>query len=84
MAIETTTTMNSPRFSYSYDHELVDHQGVWDTLSEEVQYSIIEWTTDACEKYRRMSPIDYPEVLSHDDPCGDLIHEEFPLEYILK
>jgi hypothetical protein len=83
MAIETTTTMDSPRFSYTWDHELIDHDSAWDTLFPFDQYAIAEWAAKACEKYRRMTPLDPPKVIPPDASNGDLIHEEFPLEYIL-
>jgi hypothetical protein len=75
--------MDSPRFSYTWDHELIDHNSAWDALSGEMQDLIVEWATDACEKYRRMSPLDPPEVVLPGASNGDLIYEEFPLEYIL-
>jgi hypothetical protein len=48
-----------------------------------MQDLIVEWAADACEKYRRMSPLDPPEVVLPGAPNGDPIYEEFPLEYIL-
>jgi hypothetical protein len=83
MAIETTIAMDSPRFSYTWDHELIDHNSAWDTLSGEVRDLIVEWAAKACEKYRRMTPLDPPKVVPPDASNGDPIYEEFPLEYIL-